>query len=1655
MKRFLTTRLHLRHSQRRGSVLLVVIGLLGLMLLLGMAFYTFTAQEVDSASNYSEAAKVYIPNTDYYFNFGLEQLILGAREEPAEDENYPHSALRAARIPPQFDAGGALTQPEMPGRHSLVGGIFGTDFTPYNGAGIRLQTDKTNAASSLPFVDQNLDGTADTDQSALQRLNFSAAANNGTLPTVPSYPGVDTGYTAPDINSPYLAYKGTIPGTNLGGLEWSVIKPSFAFPQYMRGGPNELSNGGMGPVVFRPHPDHRTVNGIARFPVAGSLPAGMNNSFFAQYPTSGMSQGVWDLTTNPAMGYTPLYAWDVDNDGDGVKEGIWMDLDFPVQQSIDGTYFTAMFSFTVIDADGLVNLNTAGNIAGKDPTDGSWDRLNQANGAYLSRSNVGASRSEVNPQWALAADPALDPAGDSTFFTNTTVGNRDSALQQIRLSWTAPPAVNPTNSFNRVATSNLEWMQILMGRAEFAPSASGTYAVPGLSVGGPFTPSAYHVGRWGEQNALTGFIAPKMGTFVNYFATTPAPGVWGYDDDRLLGLGRTFFNPRLGFNRSFRHPMDIYGVGGTYLNSGNGLRIALRGEFAGTQNPMQWISVNPNQNINEDVDGDGNADINEDANFNLQRDAGENDVDGDGRLDLFTENIDGVAGLTNHSLNDELNAGAGAFYQWADDPDDALVESRLKSSSNAMRNDEMFGADENAGLHLSNSDWASARPPSRLKNLAPLNFRDGQPSASNYLRGQFTTLSYDRIQPGMGAALNRFYDNNGNGVFDNGDELKEANVDSDRRDTDGDGIPDTYNNDGLLEFPPAMSANASSPAEPFRQELRDILRTEYGDLGLNYPSGYRLHMNQLATGIDWATGLPTFRDLTAHPTASAIDGMSAVNIGTMPQPPFTPGAWPTAAAQEWWARHDRQVMARDIYVLLYVLGGGEDGKTYLSTDYSDSNAGRNLYTDERLAEMAQFAVNYVDALDGDDVITVFEYDQDLGDGWNCDDNPYTTGDMVGGTAPDRLVVYGVERQSLTFSETLVIHTPQLPSDNDLTTYDDQEERRFTFLELRNVSPFGVSMDGQNWRIRIDGAGNPLRDRRLLLDDPETVAAGGQYTIGARTGNDTDGNGTQRPSSFRVNYDADEQMGEPTFETLIPRYTLGGISTGPLQAATNEAGVADPGIASPLTNLDLNLAGHANDYAMYPDLNGTTTANGNTFVTDYSPGDTIRFVLERRAQPGRHVDADKDDNPWVIVDRMQATVEQFGITDGMTATDLRNNALTTSSLQSRERTNPFSRTGLHGVESPPSNGTNDQISTSGWTGYVQNSFNRPRNYSKTSDITQWQAHFDRAFASPLELFSVPLFAPSDVTRRVGTGVNWNQAPTPTSDPADLQAYYAQERFLRPEYPASADISTPFNRWYRILELLTVPSRTHASITQVPYALHTPGKINLNTIRHRGVLAGLIDDAPLDASGALVGHLNPYYAASGLHGTEMLSDRYEGGRDWWNEFIKSRDQQDPRTGLYLPGMAHARPFQPLSFADGPIASALAPEEGALEHTILRQMPLDVDGSGSQPLNRRGLFEARDTTDRNTNSVDLHTRHRLLRKIANNSTTRSNVFIVYVSVGFFEAVKHTNGDVQIGGMLPGSSIQRGFFVIDRSLPESAYNPQTGRFDYRQFVKYRKTIQ
>ncbi len=52
--------------------------------------------------------------------------------------------------------------------------------------------------------------------------------------------------------------------------------------------------------------------------------------------------------------------WDVDNDGDGVPDSVWVDLGMPVRTTSDGRLYKPLFAILCTDLDGRLNVNAHG-----------------------------------------------------------------------------------------------------------------------------------------------------------------------------------------------------------------------------------------------------------------------------------------------------------------------------------------------------------------------------------------------------------------------------------------------------------------------------------------------------------------------------------------------------------------------------------------------------------------------------------------------------------------------------------------------------------------------------------------------------------------------------------------------------------------------------------------------------------------------------------------------------------------------------------------------------------------------------------------------------------------------------------------------------------------------------------------------------------------------------------------------------------------------------------------------------------------------------------------------------------------------------------------------------------------------------------------------
>lgn len=1769
---------------RRGSTLIIVIALLGLLAFSGMVFFTFSSQERAAAEFFSEAEKSEPEDPDNVWDHPLAQIITGPGNRP----DLRYSALRSRDR-----------------KLSMVATMVGGDLAPHSGDGISV-----NYSGGLPVAA----GPAGNDW-----LNFvdSPAARNGNEDRPVPRPAPDVDYTYPDINNIFLAYKGWAirdngTGANPRFERVPVIIPSFFRPQYMK---TRASNGFGGNTTptdldwatafdgadrttgtafaarsFRPHPSHIVVS-----PTTGArayrfltnadnaaLTTPLGSGGFPFYPSDSPTGagnngiigelGIW-TGSNPGV-----YELDADNDGDNIREGIWIDTHFPVQEDSNGKLYTVLHSFTIYDLDGLINLNVHGNVAGLNRS----GNLQTIAGSgliaeqFLSKSGMGLGPNEINPLWAL----------------RTNLGNAADV--------DVPPQFNhhygklPTNN---VEQANMEWIWLLTGRAKIDPS--DTSKLKDLVAG-----------RWGENDRLFNTVKPG-GTFL--VADLPRPGRSGQGQatgssgirygGALTGSGRNGFDDNQdradgeivtggGRVRGFGTPMDYAGTGRTHqgtqgVYSGSSfplagdIRLPLMQHDTATYGPERFLSFN---------------------GYSLVR-----DVDGTVPRYWFGQN-----GTFDNAGGDDLltNPFLDPLFE------DAL-ESVFDPELSDRDFDRVFGAGDLLALHMPEPPGGGYKETlsDRVTSLAPYGFDLSidafrfDETTSSGVRSRFTTISNGLHRflmrspfgadgrPGVAGV-----DDDGDGVIDNLRDLTspttafvsgvknangQADVDTNNRawefnsDTDGadnnnDGFPD---GDGFFEFPPAFGTTATdgkpySNTDPFRPQVRRLLNFESGE-GRRLLGQMPISPNRILD-VDRNQQVPqegtprflshiqrsglNFRPLVEHPSAS-----EAATIAS-PLPTWTAGnpvAFPpqTVEDREFWARRDRQKLARDIYVLLYTTGGaGIDTSTGRTLDYTIDNdpgaaEGASLYTHDQLRRMAQFAVNLVDAMDTDNVMTRFEYDKNLGNGWGLDDNPdsadmavglatdsdfaavtknglYPEDQTVNGTGvPERGVVYGVEAQELAISEAQGIHSAQPGSNHVATPFaDDSMARDFLYVELQNMRPTTLDLaatastnaDKAIWRLgRYDRAtavaavGNPAAplEEIAIVDHAENVVSGGgRFSVSVA--NDT----ALASSAFFVDTgDIATGTFDGTYELIAPDAADITLPTG-----LNSSGSTDPGY-SPLTDIDVIHDDHdgTNGSARFDAPSGnfletmvayggnSTFKNANGQRTTFDGVSNLGFdlVLHRRANPNMP-SLNETENPWIEVDRMRVAFDDFPIANGDTPSTIFDSSAGTghlASVRSQERREPLDDTiqyiGQAKAVTPYRRNTLKGAAAttkSDLLGVNSACLPDPTLPVSATNVAAalelWQPHFDRDYASTGELLTLPVVGPSLLTQRLSRmrfpgyqqSFDLPEAPSGTGS-TDLLST-GEAMFLFPDFTDSSQTpeieSARDNRWYRLLQFVEVESRVHKMLGNYIAQTRIPGKININMIRHREVLAGLIDNPFL----ADVPGLADLGEATREDAPFMTSAPSLGSRDLYSDFTRDRDgasvtSWDPTASVakqyFIPGTPNARPFRSIG-----AMGAAAGSEVLLDHTLLRRLSTDRDDDGDgvedevvgddAETNRHWLeladrpFHKKpgDTDGDGNINVQTNTamqRHAVLSKILNNTTTVSNTFIVYGTAAYFEVYEdQATGLQQVGGRYdlnqdgdPANDQQRAVFVIDRTEAYEAFDPGTGDFDWKRLVKARAELE
>lgn len=402
-------RSHRRTAARKGIILLVVLALLTLFAIAGLAFVFYAQSRADSARVYREAQLKSLssgPDTppELLFNDWLRQFIFDVPDNG--QTSFLNSALR----------GHSLARSMYGGPPSGAYAVTATGWAnpPYAGTG-RLHT--ASAGTGAGGIDD------------FSLVNYTLYAGDSRDPE--SFGGAranfSTSYTYPDMNNMFLAAV---------RADGTVITPSFYRKWSFDPGNLGLNN------VANPN----WTNAQGKYLLLRPRP----NDNGAGFPYPSDATG------------------DVNNLGGGGNDSIWMDIGAPVKVLADGTLYKPLYAALVVDLDGRVNVNIAGNIRG-------------AGGAQVS--NMGMGAWEMNLKDVLTVDATEWP---KLFTGNGTTTGRYGANNQPDVSYANNQTVNLRSPNSAIGAYSYNFDDYAIS------AASATLALPtGTGVAFPSKPAGW------------------------------------------------------------------------------------------------------------------------------------------------------------------------------------------------------------------------------------------------------------------------------------------------------------------------------------------------------------------------------------------------------------------------------------------------------------------------------------------------------------------------------------------------------------------------------------------------------------------------------------------------------------------------------------------------------------------------------------------------------------------------------------------------------------------------------------------------------------------------------------------------------------------------------------------------------------------------------------------------------------------------------------------------------------------------------------------------------------------------------------------------------------------------------------------------------------
>jgi hypothetical protein len=719
------------------------------------------------------------------------------------------------------------------------------------------------------------------------------------------------------------------------------------------------------------------------------------------------------------------------------------------------------------------------------------------------------------------------------------------------------------------------------------------------------------------------------------------------------------------------------------------------------------------------------------------------------------------------------------------------------------------------------------------------------------------------------------------------------------------------------------------------------------------------------------------------------------------------------SAQVGQATADRQKFAGDIFNVLLSVTGAYDAKTAYDTFGSTSTP---EYRASRY--LAQLAVNIVDYVDSDDIITPFNWAS------------FTGADKSNVSE----WVYGVETPRLVINELYIQYDNAPGSIMGVAPAQKVDPAKFynvnIWAELHNPMPSDGQLDttahlstgnGANLAYRIviaDQAANaqlrlpentlgdpnfgvvaPATNIRNTLDswgvpatDPQSVAPGGGKFDWSANATKSDGFYVIGPT--------------PTFDPNQEDPNLNAFTTAKrdkmsyqILAGTGDA--ANPVVPRPTVLLQRLI-------------NPSLKPQGNPALANFNPYVTVDYVRYTGAvnpvMDGRHFDTKGSRNPTVMTSRTS-----FG----------RNQPLTAAPGQRVAQAPAFTAPAVAPLNQPKhtfsrQNCTFDNQAALNLATAAPPAGSPPGTLPTPQTLRipfDWLVHLDRLPTNPLELLQVSETRPHDLTQRFYMGGNPQKHIAPWFDTV-------------PSAPLITDIQSA--RLYRFFEFVTTPTPGTGGMPTA--GGRVAGKVNINIANDAAIFRALADAQ----SG------NAYFVNVPPPPPPPMTTSDDNVDAVFKAFINRR-------GTVALGSPPAPTDQTISTLSGlgtvhnPIWS-LGLGQAAADETATPD-PFLRTSSKTRGIENTLFQSVAGTPVFNVGGSHPYLQKELLRKIYASVTTRSNVFAVWTTVGYFEVDASTTPPrlgAEIGAAENRQVRHRMFSIVDRTQmqawPTASRNFPTG---------------